>query len=339
MLAHRRSRFESLEKRLALTVTATVSAGDLVVSGDADGAVQITSVGTGNFEVRDNGVLVANSSTLTGVNHDVQIKIDQTAGVDNTVTLDLGTQTVNKVSANLGNGANSFTVTGGNASSLNYQGGSGADTVSLTTPISGNAKVRLGDGANSLTVNGNVGGLDVKGGSDADTVTVAAGATIAHNLFAELGAGDNSFTLDGAVIGNLYVRGGSGADTVSLANLSSVGKNVGLNLGGGTNTATVAGSIGRSLYFNGRDGNDTLTIAETAKITDNVFARLGAGDNIVNHNGNIGGNIKLLSANANDQFNVGTTAVTGGTITNKLGQQTSGEDGEGEGHHEGHGGN
>src|SRR6185436_6734386 len=68
MLAHRRSRFESLEKRLALTVTATVSAGDLVVQGDADGAVAITSVGTGNFEVRDNGVLIADSTTLTGVN-------------------------------------------------------------------------------------------------------------------------------------------------------------------------------------------------------------------------------------------------------------------------------
>src|SRR5215510_4103407 len=55
MLAHRRSRFESLEKRLALTVTATVSAGDLLVQGDADGAVAITSVGSGAFEVRDNG--------------------------------------------------------------------------------------------------------------------------------------------------------------------------------------------------------------------------------------------------------------------------------------------
>jgi hypothetical protein len=75
-----------------------------------------------------------------------------------------------------------------------------------------------------------------------------------------------------------------------------------------------------------------LTIAETATITDNVFARLGAGDNVVNHNGNVGGNIKLFSANANDQFNVGTTAVTGGTTTNKLGQQKTGE------HYEGLGG-
>src|SRR5215212_4239540 len=115
MLAHRRSRFESLEKRLALTVTATVSAGDLIVQGDADGAVVVTSVGTGNFEVTDNGVLIADSTTLTGVNDDIQINLDPSAGVDNTVTLDLGSQTVDQISAKLGNGANSFTVTGGSA--------------------------------------------------------------------------------------------------------------------------------------------------------------------------------------------------------------------------------
>ena len=179
MLAHRRSRFESLEKRLALTVTATVSAGDLLVQGDADGAVQITSVGTGNFEVRDNGVLIADSSALTGVNDDIQINLDQSAGADNTVTVDLGTQTVDRISANLGNGTNSFTATGGNATSLNYQGGTGADTVSLTTPISGHAHVRLGNGANSLTVNGNVGNLDVRGGSDADTTAPVGSARTA----------------------------------------------------------------------------------------------------------------------------------------------------------------
>ena len=89
MHAHRRSRFESLEKRLALAVTATVTDGDLVVSGDADGAVQITAVGAGHYEVRDNGVLIADSTTLTGVNDDIKIDIDATAGADNTVTLDL----------------------------------------------------------------------------------------------------------------------------------------------------------------------------------------------------------------------------------------------------------
>ena len=81
------------------------------------------------------------------------------------MTLDLNGQTVSQVSANLGNGANSFTVSNGTAASLVYQGGSGADTVELDTPITGNANVKLGNGDNSLTVNGTLGSLAVRGGS------------------------------------------------------------------------------------------------------------------------------------------------------------------------------
>ena len=80
MRAHRCSRFESLEQRLALAVTATVTDGDLVVQGDADGAVQIVAVGAGSYEVRDNGALIADSTTLTGANDDIRINIDATAG-------------------------------------------------------------------------------------------------------------------------------------------------------------------------------------------------------------------------------------------------------------------
>src|SRR6188472_26793 len=80
MHATRCSRFEFLEKRLALAVTATVTDGDLVVTGDADGAVQITAVGTGQYEVHDNGNLIANSTTLTGATDDIRIDIDASAG-------------------------------------------------------------------------------------------------------------------------------------------------------------------------------------------------------------------------------------------------------------------
>ena len=194
------------------------------MQGDADGAVQISTIGTG-FQVSDNGVVVSGSTPLTGVNN-IQIKIDQTAGADNTVSLDLGTASVNNVYANLGNGGNTFSITGGTAKTVTYQGGTGADDVTLTTPVTNYANVRLGDGANSLTVNGNVGNLGVKGGSDKDAVTIASTASIAHNVFASLGAGDNTFDLDGSVTGHVLVKAGEGADTVTLADVSSVGKSV-----------------------------------------------------------------------------------------------------------------
>src|SRR5262245_8956953 len=111
MLGHRRSTFESLEKRLALAVSATVTNGDLVVTGDADVIVAITSTGSGGFTVNDNGT----TTTLSGVTRNIKIDIDQTAGADNTVTVDLGTQAIQKIYADLGNGTNSLSVTGGSA--------------------------------------------------------------------------------------------------------------------------------------------------------------------------------------------------------------------------------
>ncbi len=209
MVTHRRSRFESLEKRLALAVTAAVTDRSLVIKGDADGAVQIVAVSSGAYEVHDNGVLIADSTMLTGVTKDIKINIDATAAADNTVTLDLNGQTVNQVNANLGNGANSFTVSNGTATSLVYQGGTGADTVELDTPITGNAIVKLGNGDNGLTVNGTLGSLSVRGGSGADTVTLASTAAVTNGLSACLGDGDNSLTLNGTVGGNLQVSGGA----------------------------------------------------------------------------------------------------------------------------------
>ena len=73
MKAERLHSIERLENRVYLTVTASVSDGDLVVEGQADGAVEITAVEEGKFVVTDNGVEVA---TLEGVNDDIMIKLD-----------------------------------------------------------------------------------------------------------------------------------------------------------------------------------------------------------------------------------------------------------------------
>jgi hypothetical protein len=319
MHAYRRSRFESLEKRLALAITAAVTDGDLVVSGDADGAVVITVVGAGSYEVHDNGVLIADSTALTGATDDIKIDIDESAGVDNTVTIDLGTQSVDRIYADLGNGTNSFQVTNGTAASLKYAGGSGADTVDLSAAIPGYALVNLGGGDNSLTVNGTVGNLSVRGGSGADAVTLAADASVTGNLGACLGNGDNDVTVNGEVGKNLFVGAGSGADTVTLAEGSNVTKSVYMELGNGDNDIT-AGAIGGSLKVDARDDNDVVTIASTANIADAFFARLGAGDNTVTHNGSVGGNFKVVSKNANDVVTIADAAVIGGTQTLGLGE-------------------
>jgi hypothetical protein len=321
MHATRHPRFESLEKRLALAVTATVTDGDLIVTGDADGAVQITAVGAGQYEVRDDGNLIADNTTLTGATDDIRIDIDDLAGADNMVTLDLGTQTVDRIYAELGNGANSLQVSNGTAASFVYNGGSGNDAVTLGMTVTGYALVSLGNGDNSLTVSGTLNNVGVRAGSGTDTVTISDGGSITGNAGFCLGNGDNSTTIEGSVGKNLFVGGGKGLDTVTLAAESNVAKSVFLALGNGTNTTNAAGTIGGSLRIFGRDGNDVVSLAATANITDSFFALLGAGDNTVTHNGTVGGNFKVLTKNANDVVTIADTAVIGGTQMIGVGQQ------------------
>lgn len=317
----RKPRVESLENRLALAVTAAVTDGDLIISGDADGAVEIVAVGTGAYQVTDNGNVIADGTTLQGVTDDIRINIDESAAADNAVVLKLVDQTVDRVYVDLGNGNNSLQMLGGTAASFVYHGGTGADDVELGTAITGGAAVRLGAGDNSLVVSGELGGLSVLGRDGNDDVTIAASATVARSAMVCLGDGDNTFTLEGKIDGYLAVAAGSGMDNVTLAEGSSVGRNVMLSLGAGDNSATVAGTIDGSLGYDGRGGNDSLAIASTAEIVDNVFARLGEGDNTVTHNGNIGGNLRVVSAKENDTVAVADTAVVGGETVLGLGEQ------------------
>src|SRR2546423_15839 len=103
-------RFERLEGRYCLSVSAVVESGDLVVSGDADGAVEIKAVDATTYEVTDNGAVVA---TLKNVTDDIRIAIDATAGADNQVTISLAGQAVDRIMANLGDGDNSLLIQGG----------------------------------------------------------------------------------------------------------------------------------------------------------------------------------------------------------------------------------
>src|SRR5438045_3867436 len=85
---------ERLESRYALTIAAALDNGMLNVSGDADGAVTITAVDATTYKVTDNGVDVASVQNVTG---GIQIGIDATAKADDSMTIDLGGQAVDKI--------------------------------------------------------------------------------------------------------------------------------------------------------------------------------------------------------------------------------------------------
>jgi hypothetical protein len=322
----KRRKFEVLENRFCLAVTAMVTdGGDLIVEGDADGAVKIVAVSEGTFRVTDNGVVIADETTLQGVTDDIRIRLDTDAEDNNdVVTIDLAGQSVDRVYANLGDGDNSFELTGGTAHGLVYRGGDDNDGVALGGTIESRALVSLGDGDNDLMVTGEVGSLAVCGGDGADMVAIAATAILSRSVSTKLGGGDNSFTHNGTIEGRLLVSARDGADTVSVAEGATIGGTAKIALGDGDNSTTVAGTIDGNLAYHGGDGNDSVTLAETASIADSFHARLGEGDNSVTHAGTVGGDFRVVSANADDTVDITDTAVIGGETDLGLGEQHEG---------------
>lgn len=321
-------RVEQFEDRICLAVSATISAGDLVVTGTPDGAVEILAVDEDTYQVSDNGVVI---TTLDGVSDDIRIALKPTASGGNDVTVNLAGQAVDSIMASLGNGTNSFTVEGGSANSLRYIGGSGGDTVELAEtfslesasnfcgPVAG---ISLGSGDNNLVVAAQVAGsLGVVAGSGADKVTVTDTASIAGILAAMLGSGDNSLDVNADITGALDVKAGDGNDTVTISEIGSVG-NVALNLGAGDNTFTLLGSVTGGLNYQGGAGNDTLDIGDAVLIGGTARIGLGAGDNTVTLNGSVGGDFLVRSGNAEDVITIADTAVVSGTTDVQPGVET-----------------
>src|SRR5438094_2687023 len=147
---------ERLEGRYCMTVAAAVTDGNLVVTGDADGAVTITAVDATTYKVTDNGADVATLENVTG---EIRVGIDATAGNNDDVTIDLATQAVDRIMANLGDGDNSLTVQGGTVNgNLQFTGGTGSDslTIAADTKVEKSVMARLGDGDNKVGVDGSV---------------------------------------------------------------------------------------------------------------------------------------------------------------------------------------
>src|SRR5688500_19027718 len=87
----RHLRFESIEHRLCLAVTAGLAAnGDLLVEGDSAGAIEIVALDADSFQVSENAVVVG---TVDGVRRGIRIAL---GAANDVVTLDLAGQSLNK---------------------------------------------------------------------------------------------------------------------------------------------------------------------------------------------------------------------------------------------------
>ncbi len=303
--------FEALENRVYLTVAAELGDdGDLLVGGDADGAVEVLALDAETYQVSDNGVVV---DTIEGVTDDIRITLeDQSPGADDQVTVDLAGQSVDRLFADLGDGNNSLTFRGGTATgSLRYEGGDGNDTVNIAkdTIVERSVVARLQGGDNNLNVDGQIGrNLFAVARDGNDALNVGEAASIGGRVLARLGHGDNTVSVGGEVTRGVSLCGGDGVDTFDMAESASAG-GVRLRLGSGDNVVNIGGVIDHGLSIHAADGGDLVTILATANIGRRIAAHLGDGDNALTLEGAVDGDLAYRGGDGNDKVTIAEGAV------------------------------
>ena len=228
-------------------------------------------------------------------------------------------------------------------------GGSGADTLTLTTAgtfsLSGVAKfgtIDLAAGNNTVTVADKTlsgGPVTIKDGASGNTSISAAGDTVASTgktLTYLAGAGTDSFTgglendavkVGAAGVGGDILTGGSGANTLTLTtagtfSLSGVAKFGTIDLAAGSNTVTVVDktlSGGPVTIKDGASGNTSISAAGDTVASAGKTLTFAAGAGADSFSGGFENDVVQVSAAA-----VGGDTLTGGLVSNKLTLTTAG---------------
>ncbi|MDW8222529.1 MAG: hypothetical protein RMJ82_06235 [Gemmatales bacterium] len=160
----------------------------------------------------------------------------------------------------------------------------------------GAATLNLGDGLNYLQMDGSTFNiLNVRGGSDNDTVMLGSMSSVTVNLSATflLGGGTNDLSINGGSWGILTIQGGSGVDYIDILNVSVTLGTTKVSTFGGNDDVDLLGSI----------------------FADAVTVLLGAGDDTLTLNSNTfnsgPGNLDLFDGGTGND-----TYSPNGTITN-----------------------
>ncbi len=300
---------ECLESKIAPagTVTAVFAGGVLTLTGGIeDNAITITETAPDRFTIAGTaGTLIqfgadpaaASVSIIEAV---LSIKTDLKEGNDSVTLVNVDLTKDLTVNQGLGNNTTLFNnlSLGGN---VTVQGGSGSDTVTISTRflVGGKATFTLGDGTNSVQVNAITlavhGAFAYTGGNAADTLAMT---------------GASLFSL-----GSLTVNAGSGAGTISLL----AGDDLQIN---GAVAITTADHVGVAV-------DTSFNVDHHLFIAGAVTIKNGLGENNVEINGasslHVIGAVSVINAGAE-----GETAITSdhtsldGGVTLKRGNGTSG---------------
>jgi hypothetical protein len=267
---------EKLEERRLLAIDVAVTDGDLVISGEADGAVTIRSLEDGSIEVQEGDKVVAN---FTDVIDDIRIDLDSTGTMDDTIVVDLDAKSVDRLMVDLGNGDNQLLIESGKISgSLLYRGGIGNDLVLLSEDsiIDQNVYAFLGDGDDQVTLEGTVNrSVMVRGGDGDDVVEIGETSEIGRVANLDLGDGNNNAVIAGQIEKGLKYRGGNDNDSIQIEDSASIYSNVSLNLGDGDNLVSHKGEIDGNLVIQSKNFEDAVVVDESAIVSGRTIQRLG----------------------------------------------------------------
>lgn len=309
MKIQKRLSLEALEARWCPALTATLASGVLTISGTADnGTIAIAQDATtaGTVTVSD-GTTAVTLRPFTGVK---SIKLNLTEA-DDTVAVDLGGQTLaGRITANLGAGANSLSVTngtltgglsvsgdtgneGGRCGHGGFRGGPGfrggrgsttADTGIDTVLIAAGATVgglsaKAGQGGAAVTVEGEVTGeVSVDAlfrGTSSNATTLDLTGEVDGSVRFTGGSLADSLSISGDVGGGVFALTGAGADKVSLS--GTVTRGLLLDTGADADTIALSGTVGGRAAVSAGSGDDTLTIDASARFLSTTLISMGAG--------------------------------------------------------------
>lgn len=246
---------------------------------------------SGTQDVAFSGAITAktiNAADLSGALSLTLTNTDLTsgAGADKIVA----NSTTNRITANLGDGANELTITTAGSASL-FTMGKDNDTVSVaetkaivvntgagddevTVSVAADAVISAGEGKDTLIIDG-AGDLDVSAKTNFaatgfEVVSLADGLEVSLAQFAAI----NAVEVQGSAAKVLTVNGTTAADTIDLSNLEfKVGTTSTTSIVAGDGDDTIKGSDTADLITGGA-GNDTITggTGEDTFVVTNVTA-------------------------------------------------------------------
>ncbi len=167
---------------------------------------------------------------------------------------------------------------------VNGEDASGVGGLALEGDFSKGMKIKMGDGADAVIIQGDLGDDDEIGGEDenADGDALA----IAGNVQIDLGEGTEGVEQEAELLnvdveGSVKITAKDDNDADVEINTATIGKNVQIALGGGDNDALVADTtIGGNLKIQNKDGEHAVTL-DDADVTGSVSISNGSGQAVV----------------------------------------------------------